>query len=122
MWLPFLPGNLVALILTFFVGDAQIRLLSRSQGECIASGGNDNTIRIWDIHDSTWKYAIIQLPNQAWAAITPRNQFKLSDNFSGGFWHTINLCRFEPGELDQYLPDDQKLRLPDDYDFLADTR
>ena|SRR5512132_40286 len=35
-----------------------------------------------------------------------------------GLWHRIGLCRFEPGELDDLLPEGKKLRLPDDYTFL----
>lgn len=30
------------------------------------------------------------------------------------FWHVINLCRFEAGELDDWIPG---LRLPDDASF-----
>jgi hypothetical protein len=35
----------------------------------------------------------------------------------GGFWHVVGLCRFEPGELDPYLP--EPLLLPDDASFLT---
>ncbi len=31
------------------------------------------------------------------------------------FWHAINLCRFDPGELDPYVPG---LRLPLDAPFI----
>ena len=33
---------------------------------------------------------------------------------AGGFWHAISLCRFEPGELDEWIPG---LRLADDASF-----
>jgi hypothetical protein len=35
-----------------------------------------------------------------------------SGDIAGSFWHVIGLCRFEPGELDPYLP--TSLRIPDD--------
>lgn len=37
-------------------------------------------------------------------------------DIAGSFWHVIGLCRFEPGELDPYLP--RPLRLPDDQPFV----
>ena len=48
------------------------------------------------------------------APVIPR--YKVGGDLAGSFWHVIGLCRFEPGELDPYLPD---LRLPDDASFLT---
>jgi hypothetical protein len=39
-------------------------------------------------------------------------------DIAGPFWHVIGLARFEPGELDEFLPEGKKLRLPDDHLFL----
>lgn len=35
-----------------------------------------------------------------------------------GLTRAQEVSRFAPGELDEFLPDDRKLRLPDDYRFL----
>ena len=43
-------------------------------------------------------------------AFTPDGRYKLGGDIAGSFWHVIGLCRFEPGELDPYLP---HLRVPD---------
>jgi hypothetical protein len=40
----------------------------------------------------------------------------MGGSVAGSFWHVAGLCRFEPGELDPYLP---HLRLPDDASFLT---
>ncbi len=37
-------------------------------------------------------------------------------NIQGGLWHANNLCRFELGELDPYLP--APLRSADDHRFV----
>ncbi len=42
---------------------------------------------------------------EGWAAFTPDGRYKLGGETAGGFWHSIGLCRFEPGELDPYLPE-----------------
>ncbi|MBI3467487.1 MAG: hypothetical protein HY000_31140 [Planctomycetes bacterium] len=34
----------------------------------------------------------------------PDGRYKLGGNPAGSFWYAINLCRFEPGELDEFLP------------------
>ncbi|MGH8479452.1 MAG: hypothetical protein ACREXK_07745 [Gammaproteobacteria bacterium] len=44
-------------------------------------------------------------PPEGWAAVTPDGRYKLGGDTAGAFWFAINLCRFEPGELDPYLPE-----------------
>ena len=58
---------------------------------------------------------------EGWAAFTPDGRrYKMRGDIAGSFWYAIGLCRFEPGELDQYLPslitripDNDPLLLPD---------
>lgn len=80
-------------------------------GRLLASGAGDNTVRLWDVATGEC-YAILAHLPQGWVAYTPDGCYKLGGDISGGFWHVIGLCRFEPGELDPYLP--TPLRLPDD--------
>jgi WD40 repeat protein len=80
-------------------------------GRLLASGAKDNTVRLWDVATGEC-YAILAHLPQGWVAYTPDGRYKLGGDISGGFWHVIGLCRFEPGELDPYLP--TPLRLPDD--------
>ena len=39
---------------------------------------------------------------------------------NGEYWYTIGMCRFEPGELDPYLP--ELIQLPDDHLLIDVTR
>jgi len=41
-------------------------------------------------------------------------RYKFGGMPAGGFWHVINLCRFEIGELDEWVPG---LRLPEEASF-----
>ena len=37
-------------------------------------------------------------------AFTPSGRYKFCGNPAGNFWHAIALCRFEAGELDDFIP------------------
>jgi len=80
------------------------------QGTLLASGSADNTIRLWDVASGRC-LAILGLLAEGWVAFTPDGRYKLGGLPAGGFWHTIALCRFEPGELDPWVPE---LRMADD--------
>ncbi len=83
-------------------------------GKSLASGSDDQTVRIWDVATGRCLVILGHLP-EGWVAFTPEGRYKLGGEIAGGFWHSINLCRFEPGELDPYLP--EPLRMPDDEAF-----
>ena len=48
--------------------------------------------------------AILYPTAEGWAAFTPEGRYKFDGNLAGGFWYALGLCRFEPGELDDFLP------------------
>jgi WD40 repeat protein/type II secretory pathway predicted ATPase ExeA len=72
-------------------------------GKLLASGSNDNTIRLWQVGTGRC-LAVMVATQKGWAAFTPDGRYKLSGDAGGSFWHVIGLCRFEPGELDEYIP------------------
>jgi WD40 repeat protein/ribose 1,5-bisphosphokinase PhnN len=72
-------------------------------GTCLASGSADNTVRLWDAAAGTCR-AVLGLLAEGWVAFTPDGRYKLGGPAAGGFWHTVALCRFEPGELDPWVP------------------
>ena len=84
-------------------------------GAVLISGSNDGTVRYWDIATGACLAIFLQLPD-GWIAFRPDGRFKLGGAVGGAFWHASGLCRFEPGELDPYLP--TPLRVPDDEPFL----
>ena len=82
-------------------------------GKTLASGSQDNTIRLWNVATGACLAILSPLP-EGWVAFSPDGRYKLGGIPAGGFWHVINLCRFEAGELDDWVPG---LRLPDDASF-----
>lgn len=82
-------------------------------GKTLASGSSDNTVRLWDVATGHCIVILFATP-EGWVAFTPDGRYKFGGNIAGSFWHVAGLCRFEPGELDEYL----SLRLADDAPFL----
>lgn len=72
-------------------------------GRLLASGSSDNTIRLWDVASGDCQ-AVLGLLPEGWAAFEPDGRYRLGGLAAGSFWHTIGLCRFEAGELDEHAP------------------
>ena len=81
-------------------------------GSLLASGGDDGAARIWRVHAGepylSPQLTLLGLP-EGWAAFSPDGRYKSGGSTAGEFWHVIGLCRFEPGELDPYLPEMRRL-------------
>lgn len=74
-------------------------------GRLLASAGDDGTVRIWRVDDKTAPVLRMVLIGQSegWAVIDAAGRYKIGGSAQGSFWHAIDGCRFEPGELDNYL-------------------
>jgi hypothetical protein len=46
---------------------------------------------------------LVPLLDGGYAVLTDGLAYKLEGTPNGEFWYAINLCRFEPGELDEYV-------------------
>jgi WD40 repeat protein/nucleoside phosphorylase len=79
-------------------------------GKTVASGSEGDTVRLWDVDTGQCLATLVSLP-EGWVAFTPNGRYRLGGSLGGAFWHVAGLCRFEPGELDPYLP--TPLRVPD---------
>lgn len=67
-------------------------------------------MRLWSVATGVERATLWKL-SEGWVAFTPDGRYRLGGDTAGAFWHAIGLCRFEPGELDPYLP--KPLRIPD---------
>jgi WD40 repeat protein/nucleoside phosphorylase len=79
-------------------------------GSLLASSSTDGTVRIWEVDSGKCLVVLVSL-DEGWVAFSPDGRYRSSGVIRGAFWHAIGLCRFEPGELDPYLP--VPLRIPD---------
>jgi WD40 repeat protein len=82
-------------------------------GKSLASGSDDGTIRLWNVANGRCLAVLLPLP-EGWVAYSPDGRYKFGGVPAGGFWHVASLCRFEIGELDDWVPG---LRLADDASF-----
>jgi WD40 repeat protein/uncharacterized protein YjbI with pentapeptide repeats len=91
-------------------------------GDLLASAADDGCVRLWHVPgaggqpgrpaepsgqqapDGPSLRATLLGTADGWAAFAPDGRYKSDGAVSGQFWHVIGLCRFEPGELDAYLP------------------
>ncbi|WP_437282526.1 pentapeptide repeat-containing protein [Sorangium sp. So ce375] len=94
--------------------DAVVNVAFSPDSATLFSCSSDNTVRLWDVRTGACLAVLLKLP-EGWVAFRPDGRYKLGGNVSGGFWHAANLCRFEPGELDELVPG---LRIPDDEPLL----
>ncbi|WP_283135645.1 TIR domain-containing protein [Rhizohabitans arisaemae] len=87
-------------------------------GSLLASGSDDGTTRLWDMTgEPRLRLTLLGLP-EGWAAIAPDGRYKTDGMVSGHFWHAVGTRRFEPGELDDHLPEVR--RLPIEASFTDD--
>ncbi len=91
-------------------GHAQsVRSVSFSpNGAMLASSSADATVRLWEVASGECLALLVSL-DEGWVAFTPDGRYRSIGNLGAAFWHVIGLCRFEPGELEPYLP----LRVPE---------
>ncbi|WP_019630650.1 TIR domain-containing protein [Actinomadura atramentaria] len=82
-------------------------------GTTLASAGDDGSVILWDVADRdapARRATLLGLP-EGWAALTPDGRYKSEGGAGTEFWYSIGMVRFEPGELDAYLPEVRRVPL-----------
>lgn len=81
------------------------RLLFLDAGRKIISAAeDDHGVRLWDVSSGRLLAAFCSLA-EGWIAHDGRGRYKSSGSVQGHFWHVVNFCRFEAGELLRYRPE-----------------
>jgi WD40 repeat protein len=70
----------------------------------LATATDNGTIRIWNVPRRRCEATLVPLTGRGWAAIATDHRYKVEGVITGEFWLAAGLCRFEPGEIDPYLP------------------
>ncbi|GLZ03711.1 hypothetical protein Acsp03_11780 [Actinomadura sp. NBRC 104412] len=89
-------------------------------GTLLAGAGDDGAVILWNVPDPTGRDApsprvtLLGL-SEGWAALSPEGRYKREGNTAGEFWYAIGMCRFEPGELDAYLPEVRQIPMEADF-------
>ena len=78
-------------------------------GLLLATAGADGGIRLWDPASGAELAILLGLPEGGYAVLLPDGRYKLKGDAAGRFWWAIKMCRFEPGELDPYVPGIRRL-------------
>ncbi|GII65739.1 hypothetical protein Skr01_58240 [Sphaerisporangium krabiense] len=81
-------------------------------GDQLASAGDDGVVILWDLTGEApvQRATLLGLP-EGWAAFSPDGRYKTEGDVAGQFWFVIGMCRFDPGELDPYLPGVRQIAL-----------
>jgi WD40 repeat protein len=76
-------------------------------GTLLASAGDDGAVGLWAVGGGgppRLLLTLLGLP-EGWAALASDGRYKQEGEIAGQFWHVIGMCRFEPGDLDEFLPE-----------------
>ena len=72
-------------------------------GTLLATASRDGTARIWDVGTGVEQMTLFAFPDKGYLTLSSAG-YKLDGYLKNGLWWVIKMCRFEPGELDGYVP------------------
>jgi WD40 repeat protein len=72
-------------------------------GALLATASDDTIVRIWQTSTGALRGMLIALPGGGNAVLLADGRYRVDDP-GDDIWWAIKLCRFNPGELDPYVP------------------
>jgi len=79
-------------------------LVFDASGSHVLMALGDHTVRAYKVETGECVTTILPMPEGS-AVFDAKHRYRCSGNSTGQFWHAIGLCRFEAGELDEFLPE-----------------
>jgi WD40 repeat protein/3',5'-cyclic AMP phosphodiesterase CpdA len=75
-----------------------------ADGSLVATASDDGTTRLWDAATGAWRALLLSVRAGGYGVLLPGGTYRTFGNLGGAIWWVIKLSRFEPGELDPYVP------------------
>ncbi|GAA2892846.1 hypothetical protein Acy02nite_40180 [Actinoplanes cyaneus] len=83
-----------------------IRSLSYTpDGQRLAVAGGDQAVRIWETGRSTPHAVLVPLADKGSVVLFHDQRYVLRGRPGDEYWYAMGMCRFDPGDLDPYVPD-----------------
>jgi WD40 repeat protein len=73
-------------------------------GGLLATASGDGTARVWDAVTGRLVITLLSLPDGDSAALFADGSYALDGDPCDVLWWAMKLCRFAPGELDEFVP------------------
>ncbi|GIF03716.1 hypothetical protein Asi03nite_12540 [Actinoplanes siamensis] len=80
-------------------------LVYTPDGRRVVAAGGDHAVRIWDTSRATPYAVLVPLAEDGSVVLLHDQRYVLRGRVADEYWYAIGMCRFEPGELDPYVPD-----------------
>jgi WD40 repeat protein len=72
-------------------------------GTQLATASDDGSARIWDVEQGVVRAVLAGFAGDSYAVLTD-DGYRIEGDTGGDVWWAIKMCRFEPGELDGFVP------------------
>jgi len=83
-------------------------------GLWLATSTEGGAVQIRETHGFSVTHTLLA-SDYGWASVSSAGAYKLDGDAAALFWYAMGMCRFEPGELDRYLPQIRRIQATDKF-------